>query len=112
MGGPRKTDAHAKPRIGEAVTRIEAALQAGLGAGAARPDLARQALGAGPAEPDVHLEAWLEAVAAELRSSTAVLVPDDMVEAIAQRMMANPEKSIGAHGKIADGLTRNLTRRP
>ncbi len=112
MGGPRKSDANAKPPIGEAVSRIEAALQAGLGAGGARPDLARRALADVPDEADLHIERWLEAVAAELHSSSAVLVPDDMVEAIAERMIAEPKKSLGAHGKIEGGAIRNLVRRP
>ncbi len=108
MGGARKSDGKAKRPMGEAVSRIEAALQAGLGAGAARPDLARKALSG---ETDLHVEAWLEAVAAELQSSSAVLVPEDMVEAIAERMLANPRKSIGAHAKIEGGAVRNLVRR-
>lgn len=86
--------------MGEALSRIEAALQAGLGTdGSARPDLARKALAAGP-EPDEQLEAWLEAVAAELQSSKAALVPADMVEAIAERMRSNRNQSLGAHRRI------------
>jgi hypothetical protein len=109
MGGARKSEGEAKPPpIREAVSRIEAALQAGLGGGGARPDLARQVLPGSPGE----VEAWLEAVAAELRSSNAVLVPEELVEAIAERMMENPKKSLGAHAKIDDDLIRNLTRRP
>ena len=111
MSGPRKTDGSRVPPMGDAVSRIEAALQAGLGAGDARPDLARRALAGGPAAADLHLESWLEAVAAELQSNAAAIVPDEMVEAIAERMMANPEKSLGAHRKISGGLTRNVARR-
>lgn len=111
MRGPRKPDGKAKPQISEAVSRIEAALQAGLGGGGARPDLARRALSAGPPEADLHIEQWLEAVAAELQSNSAVLVPEDMVDAIAERMMADPGKSLGAHGKIEGGFIRNLVRR-
>lgn len=111
MGGPRKSNAEAKPPIDEAVSRIEAALQAGLGAGSARPDLAREALVGAPSEADLHVEAWLEAVAAELRSSAAVLVSDDMAEAIAERMVANPGKSLEAHSKIDGETFRNLVRR-
>ena len=112
MGGPRKSDGDAKPPIGEAVSRIEAALQAGLGAGGARPDLARRALAGAPSEADLQIEAWLEAVAAELQSSAAVLIPEDMVEAVAERMMAEPGKSLNAHGKIEGGSFGNLVRRP
>ena len=112
MGGPRKSDGNAKPLMGEAVSRIEAALQAGLGAGGTRPDLARRALADVPDEADLHIENWLEAVAAELQSSSAALVPDEMVEAIAERMMANPKKSLGAHAGIEGGAIRNLVRRP
>ena len=109
MGGPRKSDGEAKPApIREAVSRIEAALQAGLGGGGARPDLARQAL---PVSPE-DVEAWLEAVAAELRSSASVLVSEELVGAIAERMMEDPKRSLGAHSKIDDDLIRNLTRRP
>ena len=98
--------------MGEAVSRIEAALQAGLGgSGGKRPDLARQALAGTRPETDVHLEAWLEAVAAELQSNAAVLVPEDMGEAIAARMTADPRRSIGAHAKIEDDIIRNLIRR-
>jgi hypothetical protein len=111
MGGPRKSDGEAKPPIGDAVSRIEAALQAGLGGGDTRPDLARQALAGSPGA-DLHMESWLEAVAAELRSSAAMLVPDELVEAVAERMMQDPQKSLGAHRRIDDGSIRNLTRRP
>jgi hypothetical protein len=91
-----------------ALSRIEAALQAALGgSGEARPDLARAALGGG----DVHLEAWLEAVAAELGRGGAI-VPDDMVEAIAARMIANPDQSLGAHRGIAGRNLDKLVPRP
>ena len=101
------------PPLEEALSRIEAALQAGLGRrGAARPDLARKALLQGAAQADLHLDAWLEAVAAELDSAAAALVPEDMVEAIAARMLADPIRSLGAHAKIDEPVIRNLVRRP
>ena len=79
------------------VSAIEAALQAGLGGGIARPDLARRAL----VESDCpELEAWLEAVARELEAGSAV-VPTDMVEAIAEKMLANRNQSLRAHRHIA-----------
>ena len=111
MAEAAKSDGRTKPPIGEALSRIEAALQAGLGGGAARPDLARQALGGGQAEADLHIEAWLEAVAAELKSSSAVLVPEELVEAIAERMMAEPKKTLGAHAGIAGENIQNLVDR-
>jgi hypothetical protein len=92
----------------DALTRIEAALQAGLGgSGEARPDLARAALGGA----DAQLEAWLEAVAAELNRGGA-LVPEDMVEAIAGRMLANPGQSLGAHRRIEGRSLEELVPRP
>ena len=95
-----------------AVIRIEAALQAALGSeGGSASDRARQALlGDAPAPPDAHLEKWLEAVAAELQSASGALVPDDMVEAIAARMVADPERSLGAHGNIQSNAIGNLVR--
>jgi hypothetical protein len=97
----------------EAVSWLEAALQAGLGAGQGpRPDLARRALEeAAPAAADKPLEAWLEAVAVELGAG-AVLVPDDMVEAIAARIIADRGRSIGAHGRLQGDTVRDLLPRP
>ena len=92
-----------------AVSWLEAALQAGLGAGP-RPDLARQALQAS-APPDTHLEAWLEAVATEL-SAGAVLVPEDMVEAVAARMIADRGCSLRAHARVQGGAVRHLLPDP
>lgn len=107
-----KSRVEADPAMGEALSRIEAALQAGLAAaeGSARPDLARKVL-ASKSQPDEQLEAWLEAVAAELQSSSAALVPDDMVEAIAERMRSNRDQSLGAHGRIDGSVLRALVRR-
>ncbi len=114
MAGPRKSDERETPPLRAALSRIEAALQAGLGAGAsgARADLAREALRDGDPAPDRHLEAWLEAVAAELQSTSAALVPADMVEAIAARMIADPKSSLRAHGNVEGKAIRNLVRRP
>lgn len=111
MGGPHDDNRDAKPPIGEAVSWIEAALQAGLGrSGRARPDLARQALAGAPEKPYDHLEAWLEAVAAELHSNSAALVPEDMVEAIAARLVADPKTSLGAHARIEGETIQKLVR--
>jgi len=111
MGGHRKDDRE-NPPMQAAVSRIEAALQAALGGDDARPDLAREALRDRPPAPDEHLEAWLEAVAAELESAAAAAVPTDMLDAIAARMLADPESSLGAHGKIEGDILQNLVRRP
>lgn len=98
----------------DAVSWIEAALQAGLGAsGVARPDLAREALReAKPVAGEEHLEAWLEAVALELQTSSAALVPDEMIEAIATSIMANRRQSLEAHRKIESRAIETLVRRP
>ena len=112
MSGFRKSEGRQKPPVREALSRIEAALQAALcGNGKARADLARQALRGDAAERDVHIEAWLEAVASELRTGAGVLVPEDMVEAIAERMMADPHQSMRAHGNIEGQSIQNLVRR-
>ena len=101
------------PPIDEAIDRIEAALQAALGAEAGlRPQVARSTLDRSGAQPDTQLEAWLEAVAAEIRSSSAVLVPEDMVEAIAGRLLADRGRLLEAHGKISGEAIQNLVRRP
>ena len=102
-----------KPPGTEAVSWIEAALQAALGAkGGARPDLARRALRDAPAAPaGEQLESWLEAVAAELENNAAALVPDEMVEAIAARILADRRLSLGAHRRIDGRAIRNLVRR-
>ena len=105
-----KSKSGADPEMGEALSRIEAALQAGLGAdGSARPDLARRVL-ASKSKPDEQLEAWLEAVAAELQSSSVAVVPAEMVEAIAERMRSNRDQSLGAHGRIDGSKLRALVR--
>ena len=110
MTGDGKLSMEADPGVSETLTRIEAALQAGLGAdGSARPDLARRALAA-KSDPDEQLEAWLEAVAVELQSSSVAVVPADMVEAIAERMRANRDQSLGAHGRIDGNLLQALVR--
>ena len=101
------------PPIDEAIERIEAALQAALGAEAgARPQVARSALDRSGVQPDAQLEAWLEAVAAEIQSSSAVLVPEDMIEAIAERLLADRGRLLEAHGKISGETIQNLVRRP
>ena len=113
MSGFRRSDDRETRPVSEALSRIEAALQAALGSeGRACGNRARQALGGDAADPDVHIEAWLEAVASELQSGVGALVPDEMVETIAERMLADPRRSIGAHAKISDGTIRNLARRP
>lgn len=101
------------PPMHEAIERIEAALQAALRAEAeVRPQAARSALDGSGAQPDAQLEAWLEAVAAEIQSSSAVLVPEDMVEAIAERLLADRGRLLEAHGKISGESIQNLVRRP
>lgn len=101
------------PPMNEAIARIEAALQAALGAEAGlRPQMARFALDGSGAQPDAQLEAWLEAVAAEMRSNSAVLVPEDMIEAIAERLLADRGRLLEAHGKISGDVLQNLVRRP
>ena len=112
MAGFRELEDRKKPPVREAVSRIEAALQAALcGNERDRADLARQALRGDSADRDVHLEAWLEAVACELQFGAGALVPEDMVEAIAERMMADPGRSVRAHGRIEGEAIQNLVRR-
>jgi hypothetical protein len=95
----------------EAVSWLEAALQAGLGAGdGPRPDLARQAL-VETAPTDAPIEAWLEAVAAELELNAAVLIPDDMVEAVAARIIADRGRSLRAHAGLREDAVRDLLPR-
>jgi hypothetical protein len=99
------------PPGAEAVSWLEAALQAGLGADdGPRPDLARQAL-AETAPADAPIEAWLEAVAAELGANAAVLVPDDMVEAVAARIIADRGGSLRAHAGLREECVRDLLPR-
>jgi hypothetical protein len=113
MSGFLTSEDRPAPPATEALSRIEAALQAALhGDAGARGDRARQALRGDPADPDVHIEAWLEAVASELQSGAGALVPEEMVEAIAEKMLADPRRSIGAHGKIQGETIGNLVRRP
>ncbi len=96
----------------EAVSWLEAALQAGLGAPQGpRPDLARQAL-AETAPPDAPIEAWLEAVAAELELNAAVLIPDDMIEAVAARIIADRGRSLRAHARLHGNSVRGLLPGP
>jgi hypothetical protein len=112
MSGFGKSEGGKKPPVREALSRIEAALHAALcGNGRARADLARQALRGDAADRDPHIEAWLEAVASELQSGAGVLVPEDMVEAIAERMMADPLRSMRAHANIEGKNLQNLIRR-
>ena len=95
----------------DALARIEAALQAGL-AGGGDPESARRALGARQADvDDDQIAAWLEAVAAELQSCSAALVPDEMVETIAADMRANRGRSLRAHARVDGGAVRNLIRK-
>jgi hypothetical protein len=103
MRGP-----NGKADAGKAVSWLEAALQAGLGADdGPRPDLARQALAQG-APVDAPIEAWLEAVAAELASNAAVLIPDDMVEAVAARIVADRGGSLRAHARLHGDAVMDL----
>ena len=112
MSGFRNSEDRKNPSVREALSRIEAALQAALcGNGESRADLARQALRGDAADRDLHIEAWLEAVASELQSGVGVLVPEEMVEAIAERMMADPSRSMRAHGNIEGESIQNLVRR-
>lgn len=90
------------------VSAIEAALQAGLGGGAARPDLARKALAGAGSE---QLEAWLEAVARELGANASALVPEEMVEAIAEKMLADRGQSLRAHRLIQGRAVGALVKR-
>jgi len=87
------------------VTAIEAALQAGLGGGGARPDLARRALGETGSD---QIEAWLEAVAHELAAGAGALVPEEMVEAIAEKMLADRGQSLRAHRRVEGRAIREL----
>ena len=112
MGGVHESEDRKTPPVREALSRIEAALQAALcGNGKERADLARQALRGDSADHDVHIEAWLEAVATELQFGAGALVPEELVEAIAERMMADPHRSMRAHGKIEGGSIQNIVRR-
>ncbi len=111
MSGSGADDGGTPPSI-EAISWIEAALQAALAIeGSARPVLAREALrNAGP--PDLALEAWLEGVAAELQGASAVLVPDDMVDAIAARMLANRDQAVRAQANVAPCIANLLHPMP
>lgn len=111
-GGPLEKGA--KPAALKAVSWIEAALQAGLGRkGRARPDLARAALRDAAADAGgEQLESWLEAIAAELQNNSAPVVPEEMAEAIAARIIADRRLSLDAHKRIEGGTIRNLFRRP
>ncbi|SMF72700.1 hypothetical protein [Allosphingosinicella indica] len=99
-----------KAPLSGAIERIEAALRSALSArGEARRANAREAL-AGDSGSNVHLEAWLEAVAVELQSGRSAMVPDDMVDVIAQRMLADRGRSLGAHAQLDAVSARNLIR--
>lgn len=103
---------------GEAVSWIEAALQAGLGGdGAARPDLARQALRGLPPDAagaggDCPVEAWLEAVAVEFGAlAPGGADPEAPVRAVAARMRGSRAESLGAHARIESEKIGDLVRR-
>ena len=101
------------PPVHDAIERIEAALQAALSTdGAARPRAARYALAGPDGKPDAQIEAWLEAIAAEIQSSSACLVPEDMADAIAGRLLADRGRLLEAHGRICGHTVGNLVRRP
>jgi hypothetical protein len=92
-----------------AISTIEAALRAALSdGGKLRPTLAREVLSGGVADP--HLERWLESVAAELQNAGGALVPDDLVDLLARRMLAERRKSLEAHGAVSRSLVRALNR--
>jgi hypothetical protein len=99
--------------IAEAISWIEAALQAGLGEDeGARIDRLRQALRtAVPPEGDGRLEAWLEAVALELDQAGAAGTPNGLGKAAAARLLAHPSLSRGAHRNIEARAVRNLLPR-
>ncbi|MGE5723140.1 MAG: hypothetical protein ACM3YM_11845 [Sphingomonadales bacterium] len=93
-----------------AISSIEAALEAALGGGdGARPDLARQVL-QGRA-PDPHVERWLESIAVELQASGSALVPNDMADLVAKRIVSNRSKSLGAYARVRRSTVRTLMRR-
>ena len=86
------------------VMAIEAALQAGLGGGAQRPDLARHALATAEC---AHLEAWLEAVALELRAGSALLSAEQ-IELVAGKMLADRGRALRAHRPIGSRAVGEL----
>lgn len=92
-----------------AISSIEAALEAALGGGnGARPDLARQVL-QGRA-PDPHVERWLESIAVELQASGSALVPVDIADLVAKRIVSDRRKSLDAHARIRRSTVRTLIR--
>jgi len=96
----------------EAIERIEAALQAALSTdGPSRPRAARYALAGPDGKIDAQIEAWLDAVAAEIQSSSACLVPEDMADAIADRLLADSGRLLEAHGRISEQSFQNIVRR-
>jgi hypothetical protein len=100
------------PPVHDAMERIEAALQAALSTdGAARPRVARYALAGPDGRPDAQIEAWLDAIAAEIQSSSACLVPEDLADAIAGRLLADRARLLEAHGRIDGASVQNLVRR-
>jgi hypothetical protein len=110
-GDPPESDG-ATP-VAEAISWIEAALQAGLGEDeGARIERLREALRtAVPPEGDGRLEAWLEAVALELDEAAAAGTPKGLGKAAAARLLAHPALSRGAHRGIEARAVRNLVPR-
>ena len=101
------------PPAPQAIDRIEAALQAALSTkGPERPRAARYALAGPDGKIDSQIEAWLDAVAAEINSSSACLVPEDMADAIAGRLLADRGRLLEAHGRISERSVQNIVRRP
>ena len=101
----------AQLRMEEAIAWIEAALQASLGEeDSASRDLAIKALKS--VGPDSHLQAWLETVAAELDANAAGAVQEEVVRAMAARMIEDRAQFLSAHGPVDRRMIRNLVRRP
>jgi len=101
------------PPAHDAIERIEAALQVALSTdGATRPRAARYALAGPDGRLDAQIEAWLDAIAAEIQTSSACLVPEDMADAIADLLLADRGRLLEAHGRIDGEAVQNLVRRP
>ena len=113
MSGFGTSEESETPPTAEAVSWIEAALQAALGAeGEARGELARETLrSVRPDDVDAHLESWLEAVAAGLQTG-AEGISSEAVEAVKARMLADRRQSLVAHGRLKERAIQNLVRRP
>lgn len=99
--------------LGAAVDHIETALhlafsgEAGLAAAVAELERLR----ARAQRSGVPMEAWLEAVAEDIR---AVAAPIDIVAletviTLARRIAENPRRSMGAQAHLAGGAVRTLT---